>query len=156
MFKYKEKAANNDKEGTFAYGITGLAAFGASATASVAVVWDKKGNTGIMLTTGAGGGTPSASFGALYSFTNAPTIDKLNGVSSQYGGSASYYVSIGGEFTMFEDSSTNKIYTGGTLTVGMGTPTVAEAHSDLTNSWVICQNNIYDIATAIINLLYVQ
>ena len=88
--------------------------------------------------------------------TNAPTMSRLEGPSSQYGGSGSLGLSIGGELTIFEDSVSGKIYTGGTASIGVGISSiVADAHADLTNSWV-WYVNVYDATSAIFDLLYIK
>ena len=49
---------------------------------------DGKGNIGVTVTVGSGGGSPSASACLYNTRTTAPSIDKLNGISAQIGGSA--------------------------------------------------------------------
>ena len=75
-------------KGTVQVGGTVAGAFGISGVASAGLACDGKGNIGVTVTVGSGGGSPSASACLYNTRTTAPSIDKLNGISAQIGGSA--------------------------------------------------------------------
>lgn len=68
---------------------------------------DRKGNVGIIVSANTGGGTPSASLSKYKSKTNAPTIYHQKGTSAQIGGSIDIGASLGLEYVVFPDSTTN-------------------------------------------------
>jgi len=81
------------------------------------VTWDDKGNIGLFSTEL--GGAAAATIGKASvtisgTWTNAPNIYKLDGLSTEIGGSAAYIASIGGGFV------TSGEYAGGTLKIGIG------------------------------------
>lgn len=71
---------------------------------------DRKGNVGIIVSANTGGGTPSASLSKYKSKTNAPTIYHQKGTSAQIGGSIDIGASLGLEYVVFPDSTTNDVY----------------------------------------------
>ena len=122
-----------------------------------AISMDTKGNVAIQGATGAGltGGTPSASFTAYSSVTNAPSIDKLNGIGYQIGGSAGIPVygvplAVGGDFNIIPDTDKNTVYLGATANAGVGVPG-AEFHVEMgyTETLDATQFNIWEVARSI-------
>ena len=73
---------------------------------------DRKGNVGIIVSANTGGGTPSASLSIYKSNTNAPTIYHQKGSSAQIGGSIDIGASLGLEYVVFPDSTTNMFIKG--------------------------------------------
>jgi hypothetical protein len=114
---------------------------------------DKKGNVAVQgsFSVGVTGGTPSASITLYQSKTNAPNINKLNGLGYQIGASAGIPVGIvsvagGADFNIIPDSKTGKYYYGMTTNLGLGIPG-AELHVELGNTATcdITQFNIFDL-----------
>lgn len=120
----------------------------------VGISIDTKGNVAIQSSSGGGitGGSPGASITAYQNITNAPNIDKLEGISYQIGGSAGVPiygvpVTIGGDFNIMPDNALNTAYYGVTTNVGVGTPG-GEFHVEWseTSTWSSTRFNIFDIA----------
>lgn len=98
---------------------------------------DRKGNVGIIVSANTGGGTPSASLSKYKSKTNAPTIYHQKGTSAQIGGSIDIGASLGLEYVVFPDSTTNDVYQGTTISTGFGVSCIpAEIHGEIGYSWV--------------------
>lgn len=97
-------------------------------------------------------GMPTASIGATASFTNAPNIYAQKGTGAQVGGSAGFIGGGGFDYLILKDAENETAYHGGAITVGFyGTPTVAELHGQVTNTYVWgC--NITDLFDKIMNL----
>ena len=138
-------------KGTVQVGGTVAGAFGISGVASAGLACDGKGNIGVTVTVGGGGGSPSASACLYNTKTTAPSIDKLNGISAQIGGSADVLgVSVGAEMTAFSDSNSSQAYFGGTVMAGVGAPVPVELHGDITYTKVFyinifeCFDTLYD------------
>ena len=73
---------------------------------------DRKGNVGIIVSANTRGGTLSASLSKYKSKTNAPTIYHQKGTSAQIGGSIDIGASLGLEYVVFPDSTTNMFIKG--------------------------------------------
>ena len=115
---------------------------------------DTKGNVAIQGSAGGGvtGGSPGVSITAYQSVTNAPSIDKLDGLGYQIGGSVGVPVygvplAAGGDFNIIPDSALNTTYLGATTNVGFGTPG-GEFHVEWgeTATWNATRFNIFDVA----------
>lgn len=115
-----------------------------SLSGSLSVTTDTKGNVGIAVSGGVGGGSPSASVGVIQTATTAPDIYQQRGSSTQVGGSADIMgISIGIETSIFQNSDTLDTYYGGNLMAGIGAPIPAELHGEVAYSYVN-GINIYD------------
>lgn len=73
---------------------------------------DRKGNVGIIVSANTRGGTLSASLSKYKSKTNAPTIYHQKGTSAQIGGSIDIGASLGLEYVVFPDTTTNMFIKG--------------------------------------------
>lgn len=73
---------------------------------------ERKGNVGIIVSANTGGGTPSASLSKYKSKTNVLTIYYQKGTSAQIGGSIDIEASLGLEYVVFPDSTTNDVFKG--------------------------------------------
>ena len=113
---------------------------------------DTKGNVAVQgsFSGGVTGGTPSASITVYQSRTNAPNINKLEGLGYQLGGSAGIPVggvplAGGADFNIIPDSATGKNYYGTTTSFGVGIPG-AELHVEWGNTatWNATQFNIFE------------
>lgn len=113
---------------------------------------DTKGNVAVQgsFSGGVTGGTPSASITVYQSRTNAPNINKLEGLGYQLGGSGGTLVggvplAGGTDFNIIPDSATGKHYYGTTMSFGVGIPG-AELHIEWGNTatWNATQFNIFD------------
>ena len=125
----------------------------------IGVSMDTKGNVAIQASGGGGvtSGTPSISVSSYRSITNAPSINELNGMGYQIGGSAiipvgGVPVAVGGDFNIIPDQERNKAYYGGTLTRGLaaGSPG-GEFHVEWGTTVTLpkTQFNIYDVASSV-------
>ena len=142
--KPSEIPASNYTADTFIVGMTGLAAFGAAATGSVGIAFDKYGNIAFIYSVGGGGGFPSASLGGYVTSTTAPSVDALEGASFQVGGSFGEIVTVGGEGTLLFDNS-GITYYGATFFAGAGLQIPLELHSDVTYTEILYEFNIFDV-----------
>ena len=115
---------------------------------------DTKGNVAIQGSAGGGvtGGSPGASITAYQSVSNAPSIDKLEGLGYQIGGSVGVPVygvplAAGGDFNIIPDSTLSTTYLGATTNFGFGTPG-GEFHVEWgeTATWNSTRFNIFDVA----------
>ena len=115
---------------------------------------DSKGFVAIQGSAGGGvtGGSPGISITAYESISNAPSIDNLEGLGYQVGGSAGFPVygvpvAVGGDFNIIPDSAKNNTYLGVTSNVGFGT-SGAEFHVEWgeTVTWNATRFNIFDVA----------
>ena len=95
---------------------------------------DAKGNAALQWAFSGGftTGSPGASISVFNMNTNAPSIDHLEGMGYQIGGSAGIPVSgfplmVGADVNLIPDSVTNEPYWGNTAYIGVGTPGV-EGH----------------------------
>jgi len=120
----------------------------------VGVSIDTKGNVAIQGSAGGGvtGGSPGISITGYQSISNASSIDKLEGLGYQVGGSAGIPVygvpvAVGGDINIMPDSDLNKTYFGATTNLGFGTPG-GEFHVEWgeTATWDASRFNIFDIA----------
>ena len=122
----------------------------------IGVSMDTKGNIAIQSSGGGGftGGTPAISFSSYKSMTNAPSINELNGLGYQVGGSAiilvdNVPVAVGGDFNIIPDLERNRTYYGATVTrgVAIGKPG-GEFHVEwgTTTTLPKTQFNIFDVA----------
>ncbi len=116
---------------------------------------DTKGNIAIQGSFGGGvtGGTPSISISGYRSITNAPSINELNGMGYQIGGSATIPpVAVGGDFNIIPDLERNRTYYGVTLTGGLaaGSPG-GEFHVEWGTTVTLpkTQFNIFDVARSV-------
>lgn len=114
---------------------------------------DTKGNVAIQgnFSGGLTTGSPGASITQYKTVTNAPNINKLEGIAYQIGGSiaAPVYgvpIAAGGDFNIIPDSTLNKTYFGATSNVGFGTPG-SEFHVEWgeTTTWNQTQFNVFDV-----------
>ena len=122
-------------------------------SAQIGVSYDGKGNVYIQSTTtyGASVSTPSGNFGTFNSITNADSIDRLNGIGYQGGGSACIPVKgvpigLGGEFSVIPGN--DKEFYGVTLSSVFGMAG-AEVHTEETNTTTLWSFNIYSSASKI-------
>ena len=90
---------------------------------------DAKGNAALQLAFSGGftTGSPGASISVFNMKTNAPSVDHLEGMGYQMGGSAGILVSgfplmVGADVNLIPDSVTNELYWGNTTYIGVGTP----------------------------------
>ena len=126
-------------------GISISGAFGGGGELSIGIATDNQGNIGFLFSRSFYAGSPSWSVSVNRTITNAPSIEKLDGMSMVAGGSVDVYgVSVGGEFTVFSDNQTNNVYLGGTVSAGVGTPIPIEFHGGLSwsNVWMF---NVFDV-----------
>ncbi len=124
---------NLDSEGldTEAIGISDALAFGLRLSGGVQVVKDDKGNYGIIIYSGVGGGTPSASIGITFTQTGANSIDDL----VNWGGSAG----LSSIWSIFgTDVNVGEGWIGETFSLGVGVP-ILEVHGEITNTVFIFQ-----------------
>ena len=115
---------------TFSRGISVSASPGIfTFTGQIGLSIDTKGNVAIQGTFSGGftGGSPGISGSIFQTLTNAPNIDKLNGMAYNLGGSVGVPVNgvpivIGGDLNALIDDDENDVYYGITTTTGLGTP----------------------------------
>ena len=115
---------------------------------------DTKGNIAIQVTGGGGVtiGTPCTTIGKYKSYTNAPSINELNGPAYQIGGSAiipveGFPVAVGADYSIIPDNERGRIYNGFTSTVGIGFGAPGgEFHTtwSKTGTWNATRFNVYD------------
>ena len=99
---------------------------------------DRKGNVGIIVSANTRGGTLSASLSKYKSKTNAPTIYHQKGTSAQIGGSIDIGASLGLEYVVFPDTTTNDVYQGTTISTSFGVSCIpAEIHGEIGYSKII-------------------
>ena len=142
MFR-KKLSALGDMTNTVGISISG--AFGGGGELSIGIATDNQGNIGFLFSRSLYAGSPSLSLSVYRTITNAPSIEKLDGMSMVAGGSVDVYgVSVGGEFTVFSDNQTNDVYLGGTVSAGVGAPIPIEFHGGLSwsNVWMF---NVFDV-----------
>ena len=141
-----KKLSSKVISGTKSYSVTGSAAAGVGATGSVGFAYDGAGNVGLFYSGGGGGGMPSASLSLTASVTNAPTIDYLQGWSTQMGGSVSIGpASAGVEGTFFNSDIDSKSYSGVVFSGGFGVKAIpVELHVEAVYSENIWQINVFD------------
>ena len=131
-------------KGTTTTGVAVSGSFGISGTGSLGVSYDSEGNLGIVVSGGGGGGTPSASASLFKTKTSAPSIDNLEGVSAQIGGSINVVgIGVGAEYSCIPNIETKDIYHGVTFSAGIGAPIPAELHGNVTYTQVY-YINIFD------------
>jgi len=100
---------------------TGLASFGWSGVRQSGIVIDDDGNVGWINISGIGAGTPAASLGVSFGWTNADTIFDIQGIGSATGGSAIF----GGAEYIFGKQRSGELYHGFEITIG---PTISPAY----------------------------
>ena len=114
--------------------------------------FDAKGNCAVQMAFSGGftTGTPGASISMYNTQTNAPSIYHLEGMGYQIGGTAGVPVGTvplmaGYDVEFIPDSNNNKVYTGNTRYVGVGTPGL-EGHVTWGVTYTIesTRFNIYD------------
>ena len=119
--------------------------------AQAGISFDSKGNIAIQGSLGGGitTGTPSISLTTYTNITNAPNINKLNGLGYQMGGSMAVLlfgvpVAAGFDLNFIPDIDT--AYIGVTNTAGLGTPG-GEVHAEWgkTATWNFSKINIFDV-----------
>ena len=134
MFAYCLNRAVNGRDAsgclTVGVGLDVSAAFGIRAGASAQVVVDDNGNIGILVTYSIGGGTPSASFSAIGSFTNADTIEDLTGMGGAFGASGI----AGADFTVGTAKNGDSVYGVQVSKSIVSAPMPIEAHGEATYS----------------------
>ena len=134
-------------------GVSANAVGGVGVSGSIGVTTDTKGNIGIIITTSAVTGSPSAGVSLFENVTNAPDIYKQRELSAAIGGSVNTVIgpSIGAEYNAFQDAITGDNYSGITASVGLGVSIPPEFHISASYSWVY-GFNVYDI----LNELYIK
>jgi hypothetical protein len=141
---------NSNLQGTTTKGINLSGTIGAIGSAiNIGVSTDYKGNVAVQWSKGTSRGAPCASVTAFQTMTSAPSVDELQGKSTQIGGSLNLALispktplSIGGEVTMFGDYGK---YWGGTIMAGVGIGIPIEYHVDIMDTKTIYQFNWYDL-----------
>ena len=130
--KQNNYCGNTKENLTVAVGLEAAAAFGLRLSAGTQIVADSKGNVGVLIYGGIGGGTPSASISANLTITGAEDIFALDGTGAVGGGS------IGG-FAI--EATEGSGYFGGTFSFSpAGFSTILpEAHGEITFT------KVYDI-----------
>lgn len=113
---------------------------------------DTKGNVAIQSSVGGGvtTGTPGTSITRYSTITNAPSVEQLNGLGYQLGGSMGFPVEgipmvFGGDFNIIPDRSKNTTYYGLTGNWGFGSPGL-ELHASIDDTITLnhTQFNIFD------------
>ena len=83
---------------------------------TVSIAGDTYGNIALQVSAGGGGySAVGAGLGPSVTTTNAPSVDKLNGPTVQFGGQFGEGTTINVEKTFFKDSETGELYTGTTI-----------------------------------------
>lgn len=142
---------SEDWRGTVAIGptgslVAGLGFLGISGSAQVALAQDLHGNLALLSTSG--GGFTSAGAGAgirqTISFTNAPSVMDLSGLSTEVG--TSLGGGLGGNIDYVEglDQYGNRTYRG--VNIGIGPQDGIEVHEDVVTSVIVAQWNPLDWA----------
>lgn len=123
-----------DPQGLWTFHISGTAfvSFGWSVVRQSGIVIDDDGNVGWMNVTGIGGGTPAASIGATFGWTNADTIFDLEGIGCAAGGSLFF----GGAEYVFGNQRNGNIYQGFDVSFGktISPAYSAEIHTHITKT----------------------
>ena len=118
---------------------------------------DTKGNVAFQgnFSGGVTGGSQGISVTSYKTVTNAPNINKLEGMGCQIGGSVGVPVygvpvAAGRDLNIIPDTESNKIYFGTTSNIGFGTPG-GDIHVEWgeTATWKQTQFNIFDVANSI-------
>ncbi len=153
IVRKKEKTATK-KNITATIGLTGSAAFGGGASASIGLTEDTKGNIGLSLTVNGGGGFPNLGGGGFVSVNNTPTIYEQSGFGTVVGASGGpWVVAIGGEYNMLINQEEDRVYHGATISATVGLyPTIVEVHGEVGYTWV-WGVNMYDIAINIADFM---
>ena len=135
---------------TYTVGGNGAGAFIIGGMASGGIAVDKHGNVGTIVTAGMGGGTPSLSSTAYVGRYNTPSIQELEGLSVQVGGSVDVGFSIGAEHQLLI-STDGATYSGGCVMAGagfavLGTPIPVEMHGEVGYTYITHSVNVFDKA----------
>lgn len=139
---------------THTLGISVSGAFGVRGTGSIGLASDTKGNVGLVLNGGVGGGTPMYSVGFFRSSTNAPDIYSLRKDSVNIGGSLSYKgLGVGLDCSLFFDPKDNSPYWGISKNIGLKGSPFIEFHGDGQYTYVIKICNIFDCAYAVLDAI---
>ena len=147
-----QKAMGKLGNATHSAGVAVSAAFGGGISGTIGLATDNQGNVGFVASWSILAASPNASVSVYRSFTNAPSIKNLEGISVVAGGSVDVYgVSIGGEFTSFADIDTNDIYVGGAVSAGVGAPIPIEVHGGVNNARVGGMFNVFDVLNKLYN-----
>jgi hypothetical protein len=148
----EKKEESKEKTGTKTVGLNLAGAFGPAAFGSIGIATDKRGNVGFVISGGGGAGFPSGGLAIFDTYTNAPTIEKLNGLNAQLGGAVNVAcISGGAELVLFSDSDTGRGYQGVTFLLGLSPiPIGIEMHGEVGTSKVFAVN-IYDIGLYLID-----
>ena len=147
-----QKAMGKLGNATHSAGVAVSAAFGGGISGTIGLATDNQGNVGFVASWSILAASPNASVSVYRSFTNAPSIKNLEGISVVAGGSVDVYgVSIGGEFTSFADTDTNDIYVGGAVSAGVGAPIPIEVHGGVNNARVGGMFNVFDVLNKLYN-----
>ena len=134
------RSRKSRRSGTYSSGINVSLAWGGGGYASAGWAVDLNGNVGLVFSGGGGGGTPSVGLSRYHTTTNANDIYDLGGFSMQTGGSIDLGISVGGEYTMFQDGESGEIYQGVTVSGGISLPALVipvELHGEVGKSYVI-------------------
>ena len=147
-----QKAMGKLGNATHSAGVAVSAAFGGGISGTIGLATDNQGNVGFVASWSILAASPNASVSVYRSFTNAPSIKNLEGISVVAGGAVDVYgVSIGGEFTSFADTDTNDIYVGGAVSAGVGAPIPIEVHGGVNNARVGGMFNVFDVLNKLYN-----
>ena len=153
VVNYLQKKTENTPNITTTTGYSWSAAFGVSAAHSIGITRDMKGNIGVIVTDGAGGGFPTASFNSFSTISTAPTIYEQEGLGFVTGGSVDVAgISVGGEYGLCKNPDTNEAYHSFSVMGGVGAPIPAEFHGEVTHSRVY-GINIYDQANELFDAI---
>ena len=135
-----------DNSSTILFGISGRAACGYSANASVYLAFDIRGNCALFLGGGLGGGLPSASASVFGGVVSCPDANWLSGLTISTGGTIGKKYGIGGDYIIVVDDVHNTTYHGGTAAIKtiVNIPVPAEMHCDTSYSIMVVGFNIYD------------
>ena len=125
-------------EGTITIGASASQYAGTGGGVSGGITFDGKKNASFAGTVALGAGTPSDGYSIFVSYTTAPTIDKLSGRAEYVGGSiAILLVTIGFEYSIFNDSYTGDAYHGFTILIGPLSEIPFETHGGLSYTGVM-------------------
>ncbi|MBQ6262606.1 MAG: carbohydrate binding domain-containing protein [Clostridia bacterium] len=144
---------------TYSRGIALTASsYGVSSSIQGGFSMDTTGTIALQYSTVVGGSSsPGVSLTEYNTLTNAPKIENLQGDGFQLGVSAGAYVegvpvSAGADINLIPDPNEGKLYKGGTLSGGFGSPGF-EAHGEKSNTHTIFKTNIFNTARSIYHLI---
>ena len=132
-------------DGTLSVGLSLSGVLGGGIGGSIAIVIDRFGNIGLVISASGITGSPSSGSSVFASVTNAPGVSYSAGESFQTGFSGNVLgVQAGLEHASFSDRDGNS-YHGMSVNFGLGATTGAEWHTSWQGSVVLFQINLYDL-----------